>query len=102
VKARLTEHGIPDEQYLYTGGVGRALVAGPLERLGQPYVDARVPMADAAKEIVDALPPRPRSILRREPPVDYGRRRERRASSAARSSRVLMFANACVSSNSTL
>jgi hypothetical protein len=55
VKARLAERGIDYEQYLYTEGLfERAGFRGPLERLWQPYVDGRVPMAEAVKQIVPA------------------------------------------------
>jgi hypothetical protein len=57
VKARLADRGIDYEQYLYTEGLfERAWPAyrGPLERLWQPYVDGRVPMTEALKQIVAA------------------------------------------------
>lgn len=57
VKARLAERGTEYEQYLYTEGlIERAWPAyrGPLERLWQPYVDGRVPMAEALQQLVAA------------------------------------------------
>jgi hypothetical protein len=62
VKKGLAEQGIPYEQYLYTEGLLERAWLGyrePLERFWQPYVDGRVPMVDAVKQIVDALPPVP-------------------------------------------
>jgi hypothetical protein len=62
VKKRLAEQGTPYEQYLYTEGLLERAWLGyrePLERFWQPYVDGRVPMVDAVKQIVDALPPVP-------------------------------------------
>jgi hypothetical protein len=32
----------------------------PLERFWQPYLDGRVPLAEATKQLVDALPASPR------------------------------------------
>jgi hypothetical protein len=55
VKARLAERGIDYEQYLYTAGLfERAWPSyrASLERLWQPYVDGRVPRAEALKQIV--------------------------------------------------
>ena len=57
VKARLAERGIDYEPYVYTEGLfERAWPAyrGALERLWQPYVDGRVPMAEALKQLVAA------------------------------------------------
>ena len=57
VKARLAERGVAYEQYLYTEGLFERSWPGyrrPLERLWQPYLDRRVPRADALKQIVGA------------------------------------------------
>jgi hypothetical protein len=59
VKARLAERGIDYEQYLYTEGLfDRSWpgLRGPLERLWQPYIDGRVPMAEAVRQLVEELP----------------------------------------------
>jgi hypothetical protein len=56
-KARLAERGIDYEQLLYTQGLfDRSWPAfrGPLEHVWQPYVDGRVRMAEATKQIVAA------------------------------------------------
>jgi hypothetical protein len=57
VKARLAERGIDYEQLLYSEGLFERSWPGfrrPLERLWRPYLDGRVPMAEAAKQIVAA------------------------------------------------
>jgi hypothetical protein len=57
VKARLAEREIAYEQYLYTEGLFERAwpgYRGPLERLWQPYVDGRVPRAEALKQLVAA------------------------------------------------
>ena len=63
VQARLAEQGVRDyNPYVYSGGLfERASPAHRevLERVWQPYVDGRVPMADAAKQLVEALPAAP-------------------------------------------
>jgi hypothetical protein len=68
VKARLAERGIDYEQYLYTQGLFERSwpgFRGPLERLWQPYVDRRVPLPDALREIVAApkLPDRGEALV---------------------------------------
>jgi len=54
VKARLAEQGIRD----YRGVFEKSASANRevLERVWKPYVDGRVPMADAARQLVEALP----------------------------------------------
>jgi hypothetical protein len=63
VQARLAEQGVRDyNPYVYAEGLmERASPAHRelLERVWQPYVDGRVPMADAVKQLVDGLPPAP-------------------------------------------
>jgi hypothetical protein len=57
VKARLAESGIAYDPYVYTQGLfERAWPAyrGPLEQLWQPYLDGRVPRAEALKQLVAA------------------------------------------------
>ena len=57
VKARLAEREIAYEPYVYTQGLfARAWPGyrGPLERLWQPYVDGRVPRAEALAQLVAA------------------------------------------------
>lgn len=57
VKARLAERGVAYEPYLYSEGLfERSWPAyqPSLEQLWQPYVDGRVPMAEAVKQIVAA------------------------------------------------
>jgi len=59
VQARLAQQGVADYMpYVYRDGFEPSLPAyrEMLERVWQPYLDGRVPMADAAKQIVDALP----------------------------------------------
>lgn len=68
VKARLLERGIDYEQYLYTQGLFERAwpgFRGPLERLWQPYIDGRVPMAEALKQLVEApkLPDRGSALV---------------------------------------
>jgi hypothetical protein len=68
VKARLAERGVAYEQYLYTQRLfERSWPAyqPSLERLWQPYVDGRTPMAEAVKEIVAArkLPDRGTALV---------------------------------------
>jgi hypothetical protein len=60
VQARLVEQGVRDyDPYVYSEGLmQRSLPAHRevLERVWQPYVEGRVPMADAVQQLVDALP----------------------------------------------
>jgi hypothetical protein len=59
VKARLAERGIDYEQYLYAEGLFERSwpgFRGPLERLWLPYVDGRVPMAEAVRQLIEVLP----------------------------------------------
>jgi hypothetical protein len=60
VQARLLEQGLRDyNPYVYSGGLmDRSSPAHRevLERVWQPYVDSRVPMAEAVKQLVEALP----------------------------------------------
>jgi hypothetical protein len=59
VRARLTEQGVDYVQYLYAQGLFERswpLYREPLERLWQPYVDGRVPMVEAVRQLIDALP----------------------------------------------
>jgi hypothetical protein len=68
VKARLAERGIDYEQLLYTQGLfDRSWPAfrAPLERVWQPYVDGRVGMAEATRQIVAApkLPDRGDALI---------------------------------------
>ena len=63
VKARLAEQGVPDyKPYLYREGVPDQSASAHremLERVWQPYLDGRVPMADAARQLVDAFAAEP-------------------------------------------
>jgi hypothetical protein len=57
VKARLAGQGVPDyEPYAY-GSLEQAPTAyrEALESVWRPYLDGRMPMAEAARQIVDAL-----------------------------------------------
>ena len=60
VQARLAEQGVTDyEPYAYREGVFERSAPAhreALERVWQAYVDGRVPMAEAARQLVDALP----------------------------------------------
>ena len=57
VQARLAEQSVSDYMpYVYREGVSSAAYREVLERVWQPYVDGRVPMAEAAKQIIEALP----------------------------------------------
>jgi len=64
VQARLAEQGVPDyRSYVYREGLPERWSPAhreALERVWQPYVDGRVPMADAVKQLVEAFPPAPR------------------------------------------
>lgn len=63
VKARLAERGIDYEPYLYAQALFERSwpgFRGPLERWWQPYLDGRVSMADAVRQLVEALPTDPR------------------------------------------
>jgi hypothetical protein len=58
VKARLAEQGVPDyEPYVYASGMMQQSHAygQALERVWRPYVQGGVPMAEAARKIVEAL-----------------------------------------------
>jgi len=63
VQARLAEQGVRDyTPYVYSEKVLERSPTGyreSLERVWQPYVDGRVPMAGAVKQLVEALPPAP-------------------------------------------
>jgi hypothetical protein len=60
VQARLAEQGVPDyNPYVYNEGLfDRSPPAHRevLERVWQPYVDSRVPMAEAVRQVVEVLP----------------------------------------------
>jgi hypothetical protein len=60
VQARLSEQGVPDyEPYLYREGLfeqSSPAYRGGLERVWQPYVDGRLPMAEAVRQLVEVLP----------------------------------------------
>jgi hypothetical protein len=60
VQAQLAKQGVPDfNPYVYREGLlDRATPEqrGALERVWKPYVDGRVPMAAAVKQLVEALP----------------------------------------------
>jgi hypothetical protein len=60
VQARLAEQGVPDyEPYLYREGLFEQSLPAhreALERVWQPYLDGRVPMAEAVRQLVEALP----------------------------------------------
>jgi hypothetical protein len=60
VQARLAEQGVRDYRpYVYSEGMFEQSSPAHrevLERVWQPYLDGRVPMAEAAKQIVEALP----------------------------------------------
>lgn len=63
VRARLAEQGVDYEQYVYAQGLFERTwprYREPLERLWQPYVDGRMPMPEAVRQLVEALPPEPR------------------------------------------
>ena len=59
LQARLAEHGVADyAPYVYSEGLfDRSWLAfrAPLERVWQPCVDGRVPITEAARQIVEAL-----------------------------------------------
>jgi hypothetical protein len=60
VEARLVEQGMRDyTPYVYSEGLMERAVPAHREVLEQvwlPYAEGRVPMADAVRQIVDALP----------------------------------------------
>lgn len=59
VQARLAEQGVADYRpYAYSQGLFDrpwAAFREPLERVWQPYVDERLPMREAARQIIEAL-----------------------------------------------
>jgi hypothetical protein len=63
VQARLAEQGVRDyNPYVYAQGLmerSSPVQRAALERVWQPYIDGRVPMADAVKQLFEALPAAP-------------------------------------------
>jgi hypothetical protein len=60
VQGRLAEQGVPDyDPYLHREGMFEQSSPAhreALERVWQPYVDGRVPMAEAVRQLIQALP----------------------------------------------